>query len=188
VLGEPLHFFFENYAEDERLPAEHWFWDIRQSGGIFIEHGVHFFDLCQWWFGPAQVLAAHVEQRPGTHQIDRAWCALHHGGGVLGQHYHGFDQPTRLDRADHRIVLERGDISIQGWIPMEMQVHGIVDDAQQERLVEICRGCGVEVVESYEGAQQECRGRGNHYHVTARREADAPAGGRPRSGLWRDDP
>ncbi len=44
-LGQPLRAYFENYATDEKLPASHWFWDKKESGGIFIEHGVHFFDL-----------------------------------------------------------------------------------------------------------------------------------------------
>jgi predicted dehydrogenase len=167
VLGEPLHYFFENYAADERLPADHWFWNPRQSGGIFIEHGVHFFDLSCWWFGPIEVLAAHVEVRPGTKQIDRAGCFLHHQNGVIGQHYHGFDQPARLDRADHRIVFTHGDVTVKGWIPMEMEIHGIVDDAQRMRLMEICRGCNLEILDTYKGPQQQCHGRGNQYHVTA---------------------
>ena len=45
VLGELLHGHFENDASDENLPADHWFWDRSKSGGIFVEHGVHFFDL-----------------------------------------------------------------------------------------------------------------------------------------------
>src|SRR3989442_85023 len=40
VLGEILHGYFENYAADENLPPEHWFWDRAKSGGIFVEHGV----------------------------------------------------------------------------------------------------------------------------------------------------
>src|ERR1700716_1801894 len=35
VLGDTLHGSFENYASDENLPADHWFWDRGKSGGIF---------------------------------------------------------------------------------------------------------------------------------------------------------
>src|SRR5438876_5529386 len=31
VLGEFLHGYFENYASDEGLPPEHWFWDREKS-------------------------------------------------------------------------------------------------------------------------------------------------------------
>ena len=58
VLGEPLHGSFENYASDENLGPGHWFWDRSKSGGIFIEHGVHFFDLFAGWLGPGRVVAA----------------------------------------------------------------------------------------------------------------------------------
>ena len=44
VLGNPLHAVLINAAQDETLGADHWFWDQEKSGGIFIEHGVHFFD------------------------------------------------------------------------------------------------------------------------------------------------
>ncbi|MGZ4473593.1 MAG: Gfo/Idh/MocA family protein, partial [Nocardioidaceae bacterium] len=44
VLGPPQRFLFENDASDEDLHDGHWFWDDAVSGGIFVEHGVHFFD------------------------------------------------------------------------------------------------------------------------------------------------
>ena len=49
LLGNFLHGFFENYASDENLKCDHWFWDEEKSGGIFIEHGVHFFDMFSGW-------------------------------------------------------------------------------------------------------------------------------------------
>jgi predicted dehydrogenase len=45
LLGSVLRGTFENYASDEGLGPDHWFWDRDKSGGIFIEHGVHFFDM-----------------------------------------------------------------------------------------------------------------------------------------------
>ena len=44
-LGRLTHVGFENYASDEGLGDDHWFWDPVASGGIFVEHGVHFFDI-----------------------------------------------------------------------------------------------------------------------------------------------
>jgi predicted dehydrogenase len=46
MLGNFLHGFFENYASDGTLNADHWLWNEAVSGGIFIEHGVHFF-ICE---------------------------------------------------------------------------------------------------------------------------------------------
>ncbi len=170
VLGRPLHAIFENYAEDERLPATHWFWDAALSGGIFIEHGVHFFDLYRWWFGSGTITAAGIEPRPGSGQVDRAWCTIRYEGGVLVHHYHGFDQPLRLDRSDHRILFERGDVRVVGWVPMALHVHGLVNDGGRERLVEMCPQAKLTVLDTYHGPSRHCRGRGNEYQVAARIE------------------
>ena len=64
-LGQLLHGYFENYASDENLPPEHWFWDREKSGGIFVEHGVHFFDMLTGWLGPGEVVGARASRRPG---------------------------------------------------------------------------------------------------------------------------
>jgi hypothetical protein len=34
ALGEPLHGYFENYAADEGLPPDHWFWTGRRAAGF----------------------------------------------------------------------------------------------------------------------------------------------------------
>ena len=123
AIGEPLRAYFENYAQDEVLPPSHWFWDRSLSAGIFVEHGVHFFDLYRQWFGPGRVRWAEYLTRPGTRQQDRAFCVMEFGDRLV-THYHGFDQPIRLDRQRHLILCERGDIVVGGWIPLELQVHG----------------------------------------------------------------
>ena len=45
ALGKLRHVVVNNYAQDEALPVEHWFWNEQLSGGILVEHGVHFFDI-----------------------------------------------------------------------------------------------------------------------------------------------
>ena len=69
LLGELLHGYFENYASDENLPAEHWFWDRAKSGGIFIEHGVHFFDMLMWIFGDVKenIVTQHSAETASGH-------------------------------------------------------------------------------------------------------------------------
>ena len=51
LLGPVQRFSFENDASDEDLPPGHWFWDEAVSGGIFVEHGVHFFDAAHLLLG-----------------------------------------------------------------------------------------------------------------------------------------
>jgi predicted dehydrogenase len=107
-----LHGTFENYASDENLGPVHWFWDRSRSGGIFIEHGVHFFDLFAGWLGPGQVVAAQRGLRPGSSPPieEHVHCTVRYGPSMLVNFYHGFHQTGRMDRQELRLVFERGSV------------------------------------------------------------------------------
>ena len=83
--------FLENYASDEKLVPEHWFWNPAQSGGIFIEHGVHFFDMFEGWLGIGRLVNAFDIQRPGVEGtiIDRVQATVMYPQGPVN-FYHGF--------------------------------------------------------------------------------------------------
>ncbi|MFQ5709496.1 MAG: Gfo/Idh/MocA family protein [bacterium] len=168
ILGAPLHAYFENYATDEHLGENHWFWDKRKSGGIFVEHGVHFFDLYRYWFGEAVVLSAHSEVRPGTEQEDRVTCLLRHASGVVANHYHGFDQPACLDRATHRILFETGDVTVNGWIPESCTIHALIDERQATKLQALCPEARLAVLETLMKSDLPLRGRGKAIKATKR--------------------
>lgn len=160
VLGEVLHGFFENYASDENLPAEHWFWDRTKSGGIFIEHGVHFFDLLAGWLGPGRVIAAQVGVRPGTAIEEHVHATARFGDTALVNFYHGFHQPGRMDRQEMRLVFERGDVTLFEWVPTRVRMHAVVDEAQTRQLCELLPQGRLDVSVSYAGHDRACRGRG----------------------------
>ncbi|MEP6513358.1 MAG: Gfo/Idh/MocA family oxidoreductase, partial [Parafilimonas sp.] len=98
LLGNFLHGFFENYASDENLDYNHWFWDESKSGGIFIEHGVHFFDMFSGWLGEGKVVSALQLQRYSVNEKinDRVQATVLYKEGIVN-FYHGFDQPKILD-------------------------------------------------------------------------------------------
>jgi predicted dehydrogenase len=157
-LGELLHAYFENYACDEQLPADHWFWDRSKSGGIFIEHGVHFFDLFAGWLGPGKVEAAQVCVRPGTTIEDQVQCTVRYGD-VLVNFYHGFTQLGRMDRQELRLVFERGDVRLDEWIPIRATIHAVVDEADTHTLCELFPGARMDVTAWYSGKDRACSGR-----------------------------
>ncbi len=167
VLGRVLGGFLTNCAFDTLMPPGHWFWDKSVSGGIFIEHGVHFFDMYAHWLGSGQVLGAHTEPREGAGQEDRVMCTIRHNGALVS-HYHGFDQIKPMDRADHRLVCELGDIRVEGWIPLTLTVDAAVDDAAAEQLARCCRGCKVKTIETFDAEHQEMTGGGKTRKVTRR--------------------
>jgi len=159
TLGELLHGFFENYAADEGLAPDHWFWDRAKSGGIFVEHGVHFFDLLASWLGPGNVVAAQRALRPGTHIEEQVQCTVQYGQTVLMNFYHGFHQPGRLDRQELRLVFERGDVTLFGWVPTRVRVHAIADEAATRTLCELFPHARLDVTEVYASKDRFCQGR-----------------------------
>lgn len=158
-LGELLHAYFENYASDEALPVNHWFWDRSKSGGIFIEHGVHFFDLFAGWLGPGVVEAAQVCRRPGTCIEEQAHCTVRYRQNVLVNFYHSFTQPARLDRQELRLVFERGDIKLEEWVPVRATIYGLVNEEETRTLCQLFPHAQLDVTAVYGGTARQCMGR-----------------------------
>ncbi len=159
ALGSFLHGYFENYAADESLPPDHWFWDRARSGGIFVEHGVHFFDLFEGWLGPGEVVAAQAGMRPGGDIEEQVQCTVRYDSGALVNFYHGFHQPHRLDRQEMRLVFERGDVLLEGWVPASARIHAIADETDTRRLCELFPGARLDVTAGYGPEDRACRAR-----------------------------
>lgn len=165
VLGAVLHGYFENYACDEGIPPQHWFWDRDKSGGIFVEHGVHFFDMLSRWLGPGEVLAAQVGRRPGTDIEEHAQCTVRYQPEVLFNFSHGFHQPGRLERQELRLIFERGDLLLHDWIPSRFRIQALVDESQTRRLHQLFPKSQLEIAAIYSAADRRCQGRHNVYDV-----------------------
>lgn len=160
LLGDFLHGFFENYASDEKLTPEHWFWDEAKSGGIFIEHGVHFFDLFSGWFGRSEVIHAAQWERKDFPQkiIDRVQATVLYSGGPV-TFYHGFDQPKLLDRQEMRLQFERGDITLYEWVPVKIRIHGLLSNKDLELLKSIVKAHSCVVDSTLRKGNKKVRGR-----------------------------
>ncbi len=165
LLGELLHGYFENYASDENLPADHWFWDREKSGGVFIEHGVHFFDLFAGWLGAGDVVAAQASRRHGSDIEDQVQCTVRYRDGVHVNFYHGFQQTGRMDRQELRLVFERGDLLLHGWVPTYARVHAIADESDTRGLCELFPGARLDVLVPYGPKDRRCAGHGHEYDV-----------------------
>ena len=64
-------------------------------------------------------------RRPHTATvIDRVQATVLYEEGPVN-YYHGFDQPKVLDRQEMRLQFERGEITLEGWVPVGIQVHGL---------------------------------------------------------------
>lgn len=167
VLGEPLHGYFENYACDEGLGPDHWFWERAKSGGIFIEHGVHFFDMFEGWLGTGNVESAGRVLRPGSGIEEQVYCAAKYGN-VPVNFYHGFTQAGRMDRQELRILFERGDVTLDEWIPTQAIVRTALDESDTKTLAEIFPGARIDVEALYSPTERSLHARHKAYEAYQR--------------------
>jgi predicted dehydrogenase len=196
LLGRLRRFALENYAADEDLALDHWFWDEAISGGIFAEHGVHFFDVCDWLMGspPLAVQAVQV-RRPGGGPIDTVSATCTHEGGGTASFLHAF---THSNRAQYQsVTLDWGFAhgQLTGWIPVGLELEIWTDDQGLAVLEALATTSGellqvpgyrlsgdesVEVsqLETY-GNHRPWRARGESRDVSARVRVRASLGGEP---------
>jgi predicted dehydrogenase len=123
LLGPPRRFSMENLAGDEHLGPDHWFWDRAVSGGIAVEHGVHFFDAGAWLLGsqPEQVQALEAARPDG--RVDTVLAAARHPGGATASYTHSFGRPERAE--SQWTTLDWGQVAdgrLYGWIPVELEL------------------------------------------------------------------
>jgi predicted dehydrogenase len=128
VLGTIRRFSFENDATDDGLPAGHWFWNRPRSGGIFVEHGVHFFDLACWLIGSQadsiQAIAAGIGRND---RIDTVCATATFGSSATATWYHSFTHPRRCERQRMRLDLGASECTLVGWIPLELRIDAWTD-------------------------------------------------------------
>ena len=121
VLGELRHMDLSNHANGLALPASHWFWDEQKSGGIWVEHGVHFFDAFSWVSGqPGEAIGAAAYTRPDG-SIDRVE-GLFRYGDAAAHCYHAFDQSGQTEQTTVRLTFRNGYITLPDWIPTALHL------------------------------------------------------------------
>lgn len=194
LLGRLRRFALENYAADEDLPLDHWFWDEAISGGIFVEHGVHFFDVCDVLMGshPLAVQALQV-RRPGGGPIDTVAVTSTYEGGATASFLHAFTHPNRAQYQS--VILDWGYAhgQLTGWIPVDIDLEVWIDDHGLALLEDLARidgqlllapgyrpsgeeGVEVSQIETYE-SRRPWRARGESRDVTRRVRLRASLGG-----------
>jgi predicted dehydrogenase len=161
ILGEFLHGYFENYASDENLDEKHWMWDESKSGGIFIEHAVHFFDLFEGWLGKGEVTSSQkIMKATAQHNIWPEVQAICNYNNRLVNFYHGFHQADRMDRQEMKLVFETGDITLYEWIPSRLILNGLVSESQKKRLQQIFNSGSIKKILEFPEQEKHFR---NHF-------------------------
>ena len=162
LLGDFLHGFFENYASDEFLPKEHWFWDEEKSGGIFIEHGVHFFDMFSGWLDEGKVISSQKKLRKGNANVwDKVQSIVKYRSGTVN-FYHGFDQPRIMDRQEMRLLFEKGEITLYEWVPTQLKMTALCNEEDLDKIKHIFPYATIIMLETFKDIQTS---RGNFKEI-----------------------
>jgi predicted dehydrogenase len=171
VLGGLHHMSLENWATDEPLRPGHWFWDVSQSGGIWVEHGVHFFDLFTWWgAASAQAVSAFSHAHPDGRR-DREWAIVRYSDDIAATYHHAFTQPQRFEQTTIRLACARGYVTLHGWMQTRLIVEALVDNQGIETVDRWAREgirAELQILEQYTGADTEGWAFGAPYHADAR--------------------
>lgn len=124
-LGRLFRVDVENYAAGDSLPPEHWFWDWGLSGGILVEHGVHFFDAVHFLSGARARKISGTLWRDGG-RVDRMAAQVLHEGGLIAHHFHAFTRPGFFEETRLILVYDLAVVELSGWIPLSGEIRALV--------------------------------------------------------------
>jgi hypothetical protein len=138
IFGELKKIDLQNYASDSNLPDNHWFWDKEKSGGIWVEHSVHFWDLFSWLTNaePKKIWSKEFS-RENSKIIDRVWGIVEFPNKILASQYHSFTRVSELEYFEVLLAFEKGFVKLLGWIPDIIKVSGYVSDDKIKDLESI---------------------------------------------------
>ncbi|HEX7071244.1 MAG TPA: Gfo/Idh/MocA family oxidoreductase [Rhodothermales bacterium] len=155
-FGRLRRVLVENHAQDETLPRQHWFWDRSLSGGILVEHSVHFIDLVSGCTdaAPASVDGFAVNRDDG--RTDRMGMTVLFGDGLVMTQYHAFARPGFFETTSMRFTFDLADVEVEGWIPLSGRIRALVS-ARTEDEVRSLPGLEILRREDVSGVEDESR-------------------------------
>jgi len=136
VFGELRRVDVENYAQDEMLSRDHWFWKPDISGGILIEHAVHFIDLVHYLELKKPLVVTGVIYKRNADQEDRVMANILYEGGLMATHYHAFALPGFFESTSIRLLYDLAVIDLEGWIPLKGRIRALVN-AETKEMIQI---------------------------------------------------
>lgn len=135
VFGKLRRVAVENYAQDEQLLPDHWFWQKDRSGGILIEHAVHFIDLVHFISPSKYKMVNGLKHDRNAFQEDQIMANVLYENGLIATHYHSFARPGFFETTDIKLSFDIADIQLHGWIPLTADVKVLVNGKSKEMLL-----------------------------------------------------
>jgi hypothetical protein len=106
-----------------------------------------------------KVASAQRVFRPGTTFEEQVNCTVRYGGGAVVNFYHGFTQPNRMDRQQFRLLFEKGDLTLEEWVPVSMRISAAVNELEMRNLMDLFPGARLDITAIYGGKDRIARGR-----------------------------
>ncbi|MEO1262665.1 MAG: Gfo/Idh/MocA family oxidoreductase [Bacteroidota bacterium] len=125
----------ENYAQDESLPISHWFWNPDRSGGILVEHGVHFIDLVHFLSPSKPVFVSGLRYKRNSQQEDQFMANVVYRDGLMATHYHSFSRPGFFENTKIKLAFDLADLELHGWMPLWADVRVLVNPETKSTLL-----------------------------------------------------
>lgn len=118
TFGKLLWLRLENAAP--KPPKGHWFWDMQQSGGIHLEHGVHFFDAALWLLNKSPIdVSGNLVFREKKNTD--AFARVTFPDQTLTLFAHCFLTAPYIRSTTWLLVWERARAIIYGWTPIRAE-------------------------------------------------------------------
>lgn len=136
-FGTLRHAAVENFAQDEELPVTHWFWDSVISGGILVEHAVHFIDLVNWIADRPVADVQGMTRFRNPEQQDQVLASITYDNGLIATHYHEFSGLKAFEQTHIRLDYELAHIELEGWIPLAGKVRALINDKNESSLQQL---------------------------------------------------
>lgn len=136
-IGQLRHAMVSNYAQDSSLSPDHWFWNKELSGGILIEHAVHFFDIINSLTDQKYVHVSGTSHHRNEKQEDQVAATVTYDGGLIASHYHAFASPGFFERTTIRLTFDLARIEIEGWIPITGKIEALTNPITVENIKKI---------------------------------------------------
>ena len=134
VFGNLRRVFVENYAQDELLSKSHWFWDKSKSGGILIEHGIHFIDIVNYICNSKPTNISGYGFGRNEKQEDQVICNINYENNVITTHYHDFSRPGFFEETAITFVFDLGKIILNGWIPLQAEILVLINKSTMWKI------------------------------------------------------
>jgi predicted dehydrogenase len=133
-FGRVRRVVIENHAQDVSLPPGHWFWDTAQSGGILVEHAVHFFDLVGSITNARPVRTDGWSHQRSVAIQDRVFATVFYDDGLVATQYHTFSRPEFFERTTTRLWFDLAEVELEGWFPTCGSIRALINAATEPAL------------------------------------------------------